>query len=165
LGIRPNIDWTALGAYSASKGANDMATTYESGSAVLSGYYLNAARWHVEPVANDGDRLPAGRGSWMRVPTAAALLLVPILGAAFLIFLPLIGFLVALQALAAPVVNAFRGSATDLAATLSTGWQPGEAHFTGKRPEGAGVEEKGPLASGDALDALAAEIERRRRNR
>jgi hypothetical protein len=142
-----------------------MATTYESGSAVLSGYYLNAARWHVEPIANDGDRLPAGRGTWMRVPTAAALFLVPILGAAFLIFLPFIGFLVALHALASPVLNAFRGSATDLAATLSTGWQPGEAHFTGKRPEVAGVEEKGPLASGDALDALAAEIERRRRNR
>jgi hypothetical protein len=142
-----------------------MATTFESGSAVLSGYYLNAARWHVEPIANDGDRLPAGRGSWMRVPTAAALVLVPLLGAAFLVFLPLIGFLVSLHAVASHVVKAFHGPATDLAATLSTGWQPGEAHFTGKATERAGVEEKGPLASGDALDALAAEIERRRRNR
>ncbi len=142
-----------------------MATTYESGSAVLSGYYFNPTGWHVEPIPSDGDRLPAGRGSWMRLPTAAALLLVPVLGAAFLIFLPLIGFVVALQALAAPIVKMFHGSATDLAATLSTGWQPGEAHFTGKRSENAGVEEKGPSASGDALEALAAEIERRRRNR
>jgi hypothetical protein len=141
-----------------------MATTYESGSAVLSGYYFNPAGWHVEPIAIDGDRLPSGHGGWMRVPTAAALLLVPVLGAAFLIFLPLIGFVVALQALAAPVLKAFRGSATDLAATMSPGWQPGEAHFTGKRPEGGGREEKGPAASGDALEALAAEIERIRRN-
>jgi hypothetical protein len=140
-----------------------MATTYESGSAVLSGYYLNPAGWHLAPVANDGDRLPAGRGGWMRVPTAAALLLVPVLGAAFIVFLPLIGFVVALRALAAPVVNAFRGPATDLAATLSTGWLPGEAHFTGKRPEGG--REAGPATSGDALEAVAAEIERRRRNR
>jgi hypothetical protein len=145
--------------------SNTMATTYESGSAVLSGYYFNPAGWHVEPVASDGDRLPGGRGRWMRVPTAAALLLVPVLGATFLVFLPLVGFLVTLQALAAPVVKMFRASATDLAATLSIGWQPGEAHFTGKRSESAGVEEKGPSASGDALEALAAEIERRRRNR
>jgi hypothetical protein len=141
-----------------------MATTYESGSAVLSGYYFNAAAWHMEPVASDGGRLPAGVGRWMRVPTAAALAIVPLLGATFLVFLPLIGFLVTLQAIAARVVKLFESSATDLAATLSTGWQPGEAHFTGKRSESAGVEEKGPTASGDALDALAAEIERKRRN-
>jgi hypothetical protein len=140
-----------------------MATTYESGSAVLSGYYFNPAGWHVEPIANDGDRLPASaRGSWLRVPTAAALLLVPVLGAAFLVFLPLIGFLVTLQALAAPVVRTFRRSATELAGTLTPGWQPGEAHFTGKASEHAGVEEKGPSSPRDALEALAAEIQRRR---
>jgi hypothetical protein len=142
-----------------------MATTYESGSAVLSGYYFNPTAWHVEPVAHDGGRLPAGPGSWLRIPTAASLLLVPVLGASFLVFLPLVGFLVALQALASPIVKWFERSATDLAATLSTAWQPGEAHFTGGRSMNAGVEEKGPTARGDALDALAAEIERRRQNR
>lgn len=142
-----------------------MATTYESGSAVRSGYYFNAARWHVEPVAADGGRLPAGSGSWIRVPTAVALLLVPVLGATFLVFLPLVGFIVSLQALAAPVLKTFHASATDLAVTVSPGWRPGEAHFTGTRIENAGVEEKGPTAGGDALEALAAEIERLRRNR
>lgn len=141
-----------------------MATTYESGSKAMSGYYFNAARWHVEPIANDGDRLPEGNGSWVKVPTAAALLLVPILGATFLMFLPLIGFILLAHAAAQPLVKAFRAQATELAATVSPGWQPGEAHFTGKRPESAEVEEKGPTSSGDALDALAAEIERKRRN-
>jgi hypothetical protein len=61
-------------------------------------------------------------------------------------------------------LRVFHASATDLAATMSPGWQPGEAHFTGKRPENAGVEEKGPTARGDALDALAEEIERKRKN-
>jgi len=139
-----------------------MTTTYESGSAVLSGTYLNPTSWHVEPVGRDGERLPAGRGRWMRVPTAAALALVPVLGATFLIFLPLIGIVVTLQALAAPVMSLFHASATDLAATVSPGWLPGEAHFTGKRPENAGVEEKGPTAAGDSLDAIAREIEERR---
>ncbi len=140
-----------------------MATTYESGTAVLNGYYLNPTSWSVTPVANDGDRLPSGDGRWLRIPTAAALALVPILGATFLVFLPLIGFLVTLWAIAALVVNAVHGSATELAATVNPGWVPGEAHFTGKPAERAGVEEKGPIARGDdALDALAAEIARRR---
>ncbi|HET8542436.1 MAG TPA: hypothetical protein VFL83_21360 [Anaeromyxobacter sp.] len=140
-----------------------MANTYQSGSAVRSGYYFNAARWHVEPIAEDGGRLPAGAGSWVKVPTAVALLLVPILGATFLMFLPLIGFVMLFRAIGVSVLGAFRASASDLAATMSPGWQPGEAHFTGKSPEHAGVEEKGPTPRGDALDALAEEIERRRR--
>ncbi len=140
-----------------------MTTTYESGSTVRSGYYLNAASWRIEPVANDGDRLPGGRGRWMRIPTAAALALVPLLGATFLVFLPFIGFVMMARALARPLVEVFHGSTTGLAATMSPGWLPGEAHFTGKRPENAGVEEKGPT-SGDTFAALAREIERRRRN-
>ncbi len=139
-----------------------MATTYESGSAVLNGYYLNPSSWCVTPVAHDGERLPVGRGRWLRIPAAAALALVPILGAAFLVFLPLIGFLVTLHAIASLVVNAIHGSARELAATVNPGWVPGEAHFTGKAAESSGVEEKGPISNGDALEALAAEIARRR---
>ena len=139
-----------------------MATTYESGSAALNGYYLNPTSWSVTPVAHDGDRLPSGDGRWLRIPTAAALALVPILGATFLVFLPLIGFLVTLHAIASLIVRAVHGSATELAATVSPGFVPGVAHFTGKAGERVGVEEKGPTARGDALEALAAEIARRR---
>lgn len=140
-----------------------MATTYESGTAVLNGYYLNPSSWCVTPVAHDGERLPSGEGRWLRIPTAAALALVPILGATFLVFLPLVGFLVTFHALAALVVKAIHGSAAELAATVNPGWVPGEAHFTGKAAANAGVEEKGPISGGDALEALAAEIARRRR--
>lgn len=141
-----------------------MTTTYESGSAVRSGYYFNAYRWHVEPIAAEGGKLPEGAGRWMRVPTALALLLVPILGATFLVFLPLIGFALVLQALASPIVKTFHSHATELAATVTPGWQPGEAHFTGTRSEGAHVERGEPAVRADALAALALEIERRRSN-
>jgi hypothetical protein len=134
-------------------------TTFQSGSAVTGGYYLDATTWHIEPVAHDGDRLPAGRGRWVRIPTAAALALVPVLGATFLMFLPLVGFALVLRAMAAPVVRLFQGSAAGLAATVSPGWQPGEAYFTGKGAAQARVE--GP-AQPDALDALFVEIQRRR---
>jgi hypothetical protein len=130
---------------------------------VNSGYYLNLSRWAIEPVAKDGGRLPEGRGTWTKIPTAAALVLVPILGATFLMFLPLIGFALVAQALASPVLNLFRSSASDLAATMHPGWQPGEAHFTGKSSESAGTEEKGPSKPGEQrLDALEREIAEKR---
>ncbi len=139
-----------------------MTTTYESGCAVLSGYYLDAASWHVAPVAHDGDRLPAGRGRWMRVPTALAVTLAPVLGAAFVVFLPVIGIVVTLHAIASMVAGVFHRSATDLAATVTPGWHPGEAHFTGRPHANARVERWLPTRSGDALDALEEEIRRRR---
>jgi hypothetical protein len=37
-----------------------MANKFKSGSAVKGGYYFNAIKWHVEPIAKDGDRLPEG---------------------------------------------------------------------------------------------------------
>lgn len=142
-----------------------MTTTYKSGSAVPSGYYLNVSQWAVVPVANDGGALPEGKGEWRSIPTVAALALVPILGMTFLMFLPFIGFALCFQAMAAPVFRGFKTSAEDLAATVSPGWQPGEAHLTGKSPENAGVEEKGPMAKDEKLDALEREIADKRQGR
>jgi hypothetical protein len=83
------------------------------------------------------------------------------MGAAFLIFLPLIGFYLALATLVRPVTKLFHRSATELAATMSPGWAPGEAHLTGKRAEGESVEEKGPpAAEGAAGETEVAKLER-----
>jgi hypothetical protein len=143
-----------------SRKEDDTMTTFESGAAVQGGYYFNPIRWHVAPVAKDGEQLPAGAGHWWKVPTVVALALVPILGATFLMALPVIGFVVLAQALLAPVLRTFRSGATDLAATVSPGWQPGEAHLTGKQGAAEGAE---PPASADAkLDALEREIAARR---
>jgi hypothetical protein len=137
-------------------------TSFQSGAAVGSGYYFNPIRWHVAPVSRDGESLPAGAGHWWKVPTLAALALVPILGATFLMALPVIGFVVLAQALAAPVLRTFRAGASDLAATVSPGWQPGEAHLTGK--EQGAAERSAPPATADArLDALEREIAARRK--
>ncbi|HET9552712.1 MAG TPA: hypothetical protein VFP50_07070 [Anaeromyxobacteraceae bacterium] len=142
-----------------------MATTHLGTQAVPSGYYLNASRWAIEPVATDGGRLPAGPGTWRRIPTALALLATPVLGLAFLMFLPLIGILLTLQAAVSPLAGLVHGSAAGMAATMSPGWQPGEAHLTGKRAERDAVEAQGPPAEADEeLEALQREIERRRRS-
>jgi hypothetical protein len=71
-----------------------MTEHFQGGSAVPGGYYLNASRWAVVPVARDGDRLPPGPGRWRRVPMVVALALVPVLGVTFLMFMPVAGFVV-----------------------------------------------------------------------
>jgi hypothetical protein len=91
-------------------------TTYESGAAVHGGFYFNPSRWTIEAVAHDGARLPATPGRWLRVPTIVALLLTPILGAAFLMVLPLIGFVLAARALALVGVRMLSAAGTNLAA-------------------------------------------------
>jgi hypothetical protein len=121
-----------------------MATTFHGNQAVQSGYYLDTSRWAIEPVAEDGGRLPAGPGRWRRIPTAAALLATPVLGLAFLMFLPFIGFALTAQALFTPVAGFFREAAAGLTATMSPSYAVGEAHLAG-RPDGReGVEARGP---------------------
>jgi hypothetical protein len=143
---------------------NDM-TTYSGNQAVQSGYYFNSANWSIQPVAEDGARLPATEGTFYAVPTVVALLATPILGLAFLVFLPFIGFLLTFKAAVAPVAQLIHGSAGSMAATMSPGWQPGEAHLTGKRAEHPSVEEKGPTAAvGEELEALEQEIARKRKS-
>ena len=88
-------------------------------------------------------------------------MLTPVLGLTFLMFLPFIGFYLTIEAALRPVLRVFKQEATELAATMSPGWQPGEAHLTGKRHEESKiVEGQGPPAA--ELEKLAQEIEAKR---
>jgi hypothetical protein len=140
-------------------------TKHTAGSHAKPGYYLNLSSWSIHGVAEEGERLPGEPGqSWVAIPTTAALMLAPILGLAFVVFLPFIGFVLVAQAALRPALKAFRHEAGELAATMSPGWRPGEAHLTGKREEeGKAAEGQGP-PKGD-LEKLAKEIEARRDER
>ena len=134
-------------------------TTINGGTAVQGGYYLSKTHWEIFPVEKDGQKLPGSSSEhYVKLSTAAALLIMPVLGGLMVVFLPFIGLALTAQAAAKPLANLFRRSARDLAVTVSPGWQPGEAHFTGKR-----TESETPPASKDAeLDALQAEIDAKR---
>jgi hypothetical protein len=121
-----------------------MTTTFSGNQAVESGYYFNASRWSIEPVAEDGARLPAGPGRWHRIPTAAALLATPLLGLAFLMFLPFIGFLLTAQAALTPVGRFAREVAVGFGATLSPIPVVGASHLTGQADGSEATLERGP---------------------
>jgi len=139
-------------------------TKMTAGSSVRNGYWLNLKTWTLHPVARDGEALPGSFGeTYVRVPLLLAFVLTPVIGLAFVMFLPFIGFYLTLRTAMEPIVRIFRHSAGELASTMTPGWQPGEAHLTGKRAEEASVEEKGPpAAEGAELEKLQKEIEEKR---
>ena len=138
-------------------------TTIDGNSAVQGGYYLSKSNWEIFPIEKDGQKLPGPSSEhFVKLPTAAALLLMPVLGGLMVVFLPFIGLYLSAQAALRPLAGIFQRSAHDLAATVTPGWQPGEAHFTGKA---TGEERGGKGRAGkDRLEALAREIEARRRS-
>ena len=141
-------------------------TTSIGGTAVHSGYYWNLGKWEVIPVEKDGGKLPGGSGDrFLRIPVIAVLLLLPLLGGLFVVFLPVIGFALTLHAAARPIAGLFKRSARDLDATVTPGWAPGEAHLTGKRGEKKSEEHAGPPVADERLEKLEKEIEAKRNER
>jgi hypothetical protein len=131
--------------------------TKSGGSAVKSGYYLSRATWKIVPVQHDGERLPgAVADHYLRLPLAAVFTVLPVLGALMVVFLPFIGLALVAQQAAKPLAGLFQRSAQDLAATVTPGWAPGAAHFTGKSSK------DGRGSADDRLDRLAREIDERR---
>ncbi len=138
-------------------------TTISGGSAVQGGYYLSKSHWEIFPIEKDGQRLPGPVSEhYVKVNTAAALLLMPVLGGLMVVFLPFIGLFLSAQAAVRPIVGMFNRSAQDLAATVTPGWAPGAAHFTGKRSEEKAAEEA--PAQETKLEELANEIDAKRRS-
>ncbi|MGB8929642.1 MAG: hypothetical protein WCC48_00165 [Anaeromyxobacteraceae bacterium] len=133
-------------------------TRYESNATVKSGYYFNPITMNVVPVARDGERLPNDKGAWFAIPTVAALALTPLLGALFLMFLPMIGFVLFAQAAGVKAASLFKGGAGEL---VVPGYAPGMAHLTGK--EASGEKKEGEAKAALELQELQKEIDAKRR--
>jgi hypothetical protein len=126
---------------------------YTGGDQVCGGYYWNPRNWEVEVVPSEGARLRGARGSkYVKLPFPLLFVVVPLLGALFLVFLPLIGFGLFGYAIAKKVGGYVKQGATELASTVAPGgFATGEAHFTGK---------PGEEKSGEREEKAQAEIER-----
>jgi hypothetical protein len=110
---------------------------YTGGMAVSGGYFWNTQNWEVEVISSEGGRLKGAAGAkYVKVPFPALFLIVPVLGALFLMFLPFIGFGMFAYAIAKRVTGGVAKSATELASTVQPGsFAPGSAYFTGKEGE------------------------------
>jgi hypothetical protein len=133
---------------------------YTGGMKVSGGYYWNARGWQVEVVPQEGGKLPgAATARYLRVPFPLLFVVVPVMGALFLVFLPFIGFALFAYAIAKRIGGGVRRGATELASTIQPGMVAGEAHLTGKAAdEEKAAAEKAP----ERIEKLEQEIAARR---
>jgi hypothetical protein len=132
---------------------------YESGMKVGGGYYWNARGWSVEVVPSEGGRLAGEKGArYVKVPFPALFVIVPTLGALFLVFLPLVGFGLLAYAIAKKLAATIEHRTTELASTVAPGgFAAGNAYFTGKPGEKKGEAEAPRSAELEKLEREIAE--------
>ena len=68
---------------------------YHGGHRVKAGFYWTSARWEITTVPREGGMLPGGEEiTYVRLPVTLVMLGGAMLGGAYVIFLPLIGFVI-----------------------------------------------------------------------
>lgn len=107
---------------------------YEGGTKVNYGFYWSAKAWDMAMVPAEGGLLPGGSEQhYTRIPTFLFLLMAPVMGALYVVFLPFAGFAL----LAAHAARAIKRLATDafmhVAVAVSPQWAPGEAYLAGRK--------------------------------
>ena len=135
---------------------------HTGGMQVEGGYYWNPRSWEVEVVPSEGGRLKStAEAKYVKVPFPLLFVIVPLLGALFLMFLPFIGFALFAYAIAKKVTGGVKQSATELASTIQPGqFAAGEAYFTGK--PGEEKEKKGEAPKTAEMEKLEKEIAERK---
>ena len=106
-----------------------MKFTYQNGDAVPRGAYWNVSTGELVHCDATGDVLPGERVTYLRIHPAALLLLGPILGLAYALFLPFIGLALVAQVIIGKVLTSL---GTHLAREAGFRWRPSEAYLTGK---------------------------------
>ncbi len=120
-------------------------TTFNGKQTVGGGYYVSMKTFGVEVVGDEGGVLPGdGAARYVRVPFPALFLIVPVVGLAFLMFLPAIGLFLVAKALVMKVTGHVAEGASDLAATIAPDHATGAAYLTGKK-EGEAAEKSPEL--------------------
>lgn len=144
---------------------------YYGGTEAKAGFYWNPKEWEVTVLSGKGGTLPGPADTrFYRVPMLGMLVLGPIMGAAFVLFLPFIGVAMLVyygsRKVAERTGSFVRGAAT----AMAPAWRPGEAYLAGKSRKRHGArkpaeptQEPTKDETTGELDSLKDEIEQRRR--
>jgi hypothetical protein len=125
------------------------------GTAAKSGFYWNLGKWEMTMVPKQGGILPGGVSDrYLKVPVLGLLVLAPLMGAVYAMFLPFIGFAMLFTFLGKKALAMGRSGAVDVAATMTPEWRPGEAYLASGRKRPADPE-NGDEADPSAIDAAA----------
>jgi hypothetical protein len=100
------------------------------GTAAKSGFYWNLGKWEMTMVPKQGGILPGdGSEKYLNVPVIGLLFLAPMMGAAYAMFLPFIGFAMLFTFLGKKALAAAGVGAMGVGATMAQDWRPGESYL------------------------------------
>jgi hypothetical protein len=101
---------------------------------VKEGLYFHGRQWAFRSQEEAG-RLPGGaeEGYW-RVPTVALLVVGPVLGLAYVVFLPFLGVAMVTWLLGVKGVQVLGGALAGAVHVLRPGWEPALAYFSRSKP-------------------------------
>lgn len=110
--------------------------TVNGGSTVKGGFYFNLSKLQIVSVSGKtGILAGAADQRYRRIPALAVLVLAPVLGGLFVVFLPVIGFVLVAQHMARLGAMAVKRAGGALAGNVAPAWRPGEAYLAGKPEE------------------------------
>jgi len=105
-------------------------TTYKGTQSVEPGLYLNLKRFKMESFEKAGV-LPGAEGeTYRRVPIVVMLATAPLLGLAFVMFLPLIGFAMVARLLGTKAAELGARATVEVARVVRPGWAPSMAFLS-----------------------------------
>jgi hypothetical protein len=123
-----------------------------AGAMVKGGFYFNRDKLDLITVSGKEGLLPGADGQrYLRVPVLAVLLLAPVLGGLFVMFMPFIGFALVFQHLGRLMVSGAKRAGRALAFVIAPTWRPGEAYFVGNEGEKKQVKESAEGKSDEKL--------------
>ena len=132
--------------------------TFTGNSSVNGGYYLSTKTFAIEVIGNEGGTLPGpSTVKYVAVPFPLLFLVVPVVGLAFLMFLPMIGFALFGKAIAMKLTGHVAEGASSLAANIAPDVATGAAYMTGHKDE-----EKAPGKVAPEIEKLEKEIKEKR---
>ncbi|MCX6552281.1 MAG: hypothetical protein NTY02_14985, partial [Acidobacteria bacterium] len=94
--------------------------------------------WDMAMIPAEGGLLPGGSDNfYTRIPTFLFLLMAPIMGALYVVFLPFAGFALVLGHAARGVKHLATDAFMHLAVAVSPTWAPGEAYLAARKRQKA----------------------------
>ncbi len=130
------------------------------GQLTRGGVYISLRSGEFITVPQEGGELPGAASiTYVRTPAAIAAILGPIVGLAYVIFLPLVGLVTLAWLAGREVKRGVRAMQAKTAELTGAEWQPGTSHFA-RRQKG-----RGQAKGKKELEQLEKEIEQREKGR
>lgn len=130
-------------------------TTYTGTQEVEPGLYFNAKKFSLKSIDDRGPLPGTTDDEYRRVPMLVVLAFAPLLGLAYVIFLPFIGFAMVTWLLGHKAMQLAASAATEAVRVLRPGWEPSLAFLSRSKPA------KPEDATDEKPDAWTAEVEKK----